>query len=145
MATPTPLNNILWYIIARNGSEYYVGYYSLLDVNSYISYQTLPRNDSLLSGLKNTTKLQKLIRFSDGYYTISKQDDAIIFSDMRFGQDGGWYNKDAPFAFNFILQEGVNNKNPLALKGFRSVNKEGLLKLLERMEGIDQTKAFYYK
>lgn len=142
MAAPTPLNNLLWYIVARNGSEYYVGYYSLFDANSYISYQTIHQNDSLLSGLYNTTKLKKLIRFSDGYYTISKQDGAIIFSDMRFGQDGGWYKKDAPFTFSFILQQGVNSVKPMMRAKFSSANKEGILKLLERIKGVDQTKGY---
>jgi hypothetical protein len=59
---------------------------------------------------------------------------------MRFGQDGGWYKKDAPFAFNFILQDDTKNRNTLAHKRFRSANKEGILKLIERLEGIDQTK-----
>jgi inner membrane protein len=139
MAAPTPLNNILWYIVARNDSDYYVGYYSLFDANSYISYQKIPRNNSLVSGLKDTTKLQKLTRFSDGYYTISKQDSTIIFSDMRFGQDGGWYKKDAPFAFNFVLQQGTTT-TPTVRARFRSANKEGIRKLLARIKGIDQTK-----
>lgn len=140
MAAPTPLNNILWYIVVKNGSMYYLGYYSLFDANTYIAYQTVHRNDSLLTGVTDLAKLHKLMRFSDGYYVISKQDSSIIFSDMRFGQDGGWYKKDAPFAFNFILQQS-GNRSAARKTAFKAANKEGFLKLLERMEGIDQLKS----
>ena len=140
MAAPTPLNNLLWYIVVKNGTTYYTGYYSLFDANTYIAYSTLESDDALLPEVTDQIKLQKFIRFSDGYYLITKKDSSIIFSDMRFGQDGGWYKKEAPFAFNFILQQ--NSKvSPVRKGGFSSANKEGILKLLERIKGIDQTKA----
>jgi len=105
MTTPTPLNNILWNSIAKNDSGYWIGYYSLLDRREEVNYFFIKRNDSLISNEINTPKLQKLIRFSQGYYCITHEDSVNYFHDLRFGQTGSWDDADAKFSFSYRLGE----------------------------------------
>ena len=62
MATPTPLNNLLWYIIARKNEHCYIGYYSVFDKKAPIRYQLINRNDSVLLSYKNSDEIKKLPR-----------------------------------------------------------------------------------
>ncbi|MEM9023888.1 MAG: metal-dependent hydrolase, partial [Bacteroidota bacterium] len=39
---PTPLNNILWTVVAESEEEFYIGYYSLINSPTTISYRAFP-------------------------------------------------------------------------------------------------------
>jgi inner membrane protein len=110
ISTPTPLNNFLWYIIAPCEEGYHIGYYSVFDLSEKIRFHFLPRNDSLIETLKNNESIKKLIRFSTGYYHIEKSNDTLFYSDLRFGQVGGWDSGDASFVFRYNLAENSDNK-----------------------------------
>lgn len=135
MATPTPLNNLLWYIIARKDNNCFIGYYSLLDKTGYIDYQSVNRNDSVLLTYKNSEEIIKLVRFSKGFYTVVRTDSSLIFSDMRFGQLGGWSDKNAPFIFNFNIEKTVDNRVALQQGRFKSFQPDVMGKLIRRIEG----------
>jgi inner membrane protein len=135
MATPTPLNNFLWYIVVDNGKDHYTGFYSDFDKTRHIEFETVMKNDSLLVPFKSVKEVIRLIRFSQGYYCLNEQDSAVIFNDMRFGTQGGWYQKNAPYVFRYNITE--LNKSAIALQRGRinSVGPEALQKLWERMKG----------
>ncbi|MCW3077505.1 MAG: hypothetical protein JWO32_2114 [Bacteroidetes bacterium] len=135
MATPTPLNNLLWYIIARKENNCFIGYYSLLDKTGDIQYHVVNRNDSVLLTYKNSDEVKKLVRFSKGFYTVARTDSSLIFSDMRFGQLGGWSDKNAPFIFNFNIEKTIDNRVALQQGRFRSFQPDVLGKLLRRIGG----------
>jgi len=137
MVTPTPLNNLLWYSAVKSGSDFYLGYYSILDKKPSVKWEFFKKNDSLLGPLKNTEEVKLLQRFSKNYYCIQKQDSVITFSDVRFGQIGGWYIPQAPFVFNFNLQLKENNKLSLQQGRFKSINSKDLSLLMDRIKGID--------
>jgi len=71
---------------------------------SEINFQFFLKNDSLLNSISNHEELQHLIRFSQGYYTVEKWNDTLVFNDLRFGQMAGWYNPKEKFVFHFFLQ-----------------------------------------
>ena len=77
--TPAPLQNWLWYIVAGNDHGYYVGYRSLFDSKGKIDFQYFPRNDSLLKPVSDHEDLQKLIRFSQQFYSVEKYNDPECF------------------------------------------------------------------
>lgn len=135
MTTPTPLNNLLWSIIARNGTEYYTGYYSVFDKKFPISFGHIHRNDSLAAYSGNNEELNKLIRFSNGYYLYSSHLDTVSINDMRFGQMGGWYIRDAPYVFSYNLQKGADNSVVLQRGRLEGNGKEAFSKLIERIKG----------
>ena len=107
--TPTPLNNWLWYIILRNDSGYNIGFRSIFDKKKEIDFHFIPRNDSLLKPFGKSETLQKLVRFSKGYYTAERWGDSLVFNDLRFGQIVGWYDPEEKFVFHYFLQQGYDN------------------------------------
>jgi inner membrane protein len=136
MATPTALNNILWYSVVKSNDNFYVGYYSIFDKTKNITWEFFQKHDSLLGPLKNTQEVQQLIHFSKNYYCIRKEDSLVTFSDIRFGQIGGWYIKQAPFVFNFNL-ERKHNKLNLQQGRFKSFSSKDFNLLVSRVKGID--------
>jgi inner membrane protein len=136
MATPTPLNNILWYVVARTEKEYYIGYYSLFDKDSEISFERWDKNDSLLEKPCDPKLVSDLVRFSQNYYFAKAVNDTVIFSDLRFGQLGGWYKKNAPFVFNFKMAQNCSNKSALQKGRFETFSTETTIQLFNRIKGI---------
>lgn len=137
MTTPTPLNNLLYNVIVRKQNDFYIGYYSVFDKTSSVHYKKINRNDSLLLTYKNDDEIKKLIRFSKGYYTVTHENSHLVFSDLRFGQLGGWYQPEAPFVFRFNIEKTSNNRIALQQGRFHSVKPDILNKLLERIKGIN--------
>ena len=90
--TPTPLNNLLWFVVAENDSGFNIGYRSVFDRKPEIHFEYFPRNTLLTDSIQLTTDFINLVRFSQGYYTIEKWTDTLVFNDLRFGQMSGWEN-----------------------------------------------------
>ncbi len=135
MATPTPVNNFLWYIVARAGQQYYIGYYSLFDKDDVVAFEKVAKNDSLLSLPCDPSQVADLTRFSQGYYCAKIENDTIIFSDMRFGQLGGWYKKNSSFIFNFKMAKNCSNRTALQKGRFEAFDKESVKQLFKRIGG----------
>ncbi|MBA3665834.1 MAG: metal-dependent hydrolase [Bacteroidetes bacterium] len=135
MTTPTPLNNLLWYIVVRKENEYRIGYYSVFDKKGNIFYETVNRNDSLLTPYKDSDEIKKLLRFSKGYYSLHREDTAVIFSDIRFGQLGGWAATNTPFVFNFNIEKTVDNRVALQQGRFKSFEPDVIGQLVNRIKG----------
>lgn len=133
--TPTPLNNWLWYVVAANDSGYYIGYRSLFDKERKIDFHFIPRNDSLLKPVADHEDLQKLLRFSKGYYAVQNRHDTLIFSDIRFGQMIGWNDINAPFVFYYYLQHPAENDFVVQRGRFARWDKEALWSLVKRIKG----------
>ncbi len=133
---PTPLQNWLWYVVAGNDSGYYVGFRSLFDSKKQIDFQYFPRNASLLKHVADSEDLQKLIRFSQGYYTVEKWNDTLVFNDLRFGQMVGWYNPKEKFVFHFFLHPYDNDNKLVVQRGrFAKWNWEVVKALWKRIKG----------
>jgi inner membrane protein len=108
--TPAPLQNWLWYVVAGDDKGYHVGFRSLFDSNKELSFEYFPRNDSLLIPVKDHEDLQKLIRFSQQFYTVEKWKDTLVFNDLRFGQIIGWKEPRERFVFHYYLQHPEDNQ-----------------------------------
>lgn len=107
--TPAPLQNWLWFVVAGNDSGYHVGFCSIFDSKKQIDFQYFPRNDFLLKTVNNKDDLQKLIRFSQQFYTVEKYTDTLVFNDLRFGQIIGWQQPKEQFVFHYYLEQPANN------------------------------------
>jgi inner membrane protein len=107
--TPAPFQNWLWYVVAGNDSGYYVGFRSLFDSKREMDFQYFPRNDSLLKPIADHEDVQKLIRFSQQFYTVEKYKDTLVFNDLRFGQIIGWQKPREHFVFHYFLQHPEDN------------------------------------
>jgi len=80
-------------------------------------------------------QVKNLIRFSQQYYCAKLVNDTIIFSDMRFGQLGGWHMKKAPFVFNFKMAQNCSNKTALQKGRFEAFSTETTIQLFKRIKG----------
>lgn len=134
-STPAPFQNWLWYVVAGNDSGYQVGFSSLLDNKKEIAFQYFPRNDSLLSTIDNKEELQKLIRFSQQFYTVEKWGDTLVFNDLRFGQIFGWQNPKEKFVFHYYLQHPNENALVVQRGRFTGWNLQNIRFLFRRIWG----------
>ena len=134
--TPAPLQNWLWYVVAGSDSGYYVGYRSVLDTDKKMTFEYFPRNDSLLEPIKSDPDLQKLIRFSQQYYTAEYYYDTLVFNDLRFGQVVGWQDPKERFAFHYYLQYPRDNVLVVQRGRFAKWDWEVVKVLWKRIRGI---------
>lgn len=102
---PAALNTILWTANVELKDAYLIGDYSFLD-SKPISFKRYEKNHHLLGELEKEDKVQRLIKISNGWFIISKQEDRILFSDLRFGVLD-IENEDPDFVFTYWL----NNQN----------------------------------
>lgn len=135
-STPTPLNNFLWYIVGRTESGYMISYYSIFDQTTDLEFNYYPRQDSLLLPYQDNDEVQKLIRFSAGYYCIDQKSDTVLFSDLRFGQIGGWSAPKSPFVFRYFLNENANNDLVIQQGRIDASKGEGIRTLVQRIKGV---------
>lgn len=137
MTTPTPLNNFLWYDLAKTDNGFYIGYHSIFDTKPDMELTFIPKNDSLLGDFRNDPGVQKLIRFSQDYYCITQNDSAgIDFHDMRFGQVGGWDNPYAGFVFSYNITKNAQQKANINQGRFEASTGEAFHSLVRRIKGI---------
>jgi inner membrane protein len=134
-STPAPFNNWLWYIVAETDSGYYTGYRSVFDKTDQISLRYFSRNDTLLKPFYGQKNLQKLIRFSQGYFTVELSKEGVVFNDLRFGQIMGWQNPDADFVFQYYLQLPGANQFLVQRGRFAKWDWKTMNVLLQRIRG----------
>jgi inner membrane protein len=133
--TPTPLNNFLWYVVLKNDSGYNIGYRSVFDKKDSIAFTFFASNKTLLQPVADHEDLQHLIRFSQGYYTVEKWQDTLVFNDLRFGQEIGWQNPVARFAFHYYLSHPDDNELVVQRGRFARWNYDAMKSLLKRIAG----------
>lgn len=133
--TPTPLNTWLWFAVAEVDSGYHVGYRSVFDQTDAMPLTFYPKQEYLLDSLKDDHTVNQLIKFSQGYYTVSLQSDTLVFNDLRFGQITGWHQPSAPFAFHYYLNYPKENLLVMQRGRFANWNKETVNSLITRIRG----------
>lgn len=135
--TPTPFNAWLWFFAVSVDKGSFVGYHSIFDGDDIpVEFHFFPRNDSLLALGDDPDQVKRLVRFSQGFYTVESQSDTVAFNDLRFGQVGGWKDPLAGFAFHYYLHPDLDNKLVMQ-RGRVSGWEEGTFPaLLKRIRGI---------
>jgi inner membrane protein len=133
--SPTPLNNMLWYVVAESDSGFYIGYSSIFDSQKEIHLEYYSQNNYLLKGVSNQDEVTALKRFSQGYYTIEKVEDSVVLNDLRFGQIAGWDSPRAKFIFYFFLEKPDMNLLVVQRGRFTGWNKKTLRSFWERIKG----------
>ena len=133
--TPTPLNNLLWYAVLESDSGYYTSYRSLFDTKQDMAFQYFPRNSGLAGKLHDPVQFKKLQAFSQGYYTLEKRKDTLVFSDLRFGQIIGWRDPRAPFSFYYFADQPDANRMMIQRGRFANWNRSAFGSMLRRIRG----------
>lgn len=109
--TPMPLTNLFWMAVAEDSTNFWVGYYSLLDDERSMAFHRVPKNHDLLGDAWNAPAVERLRWFSRGYFAVSASDGQRYVHDLRFGRsDLGLTNEDAAFVFTFRLTHGPHGR-----------------------------------
>jgi inner membrane protein len=133
--TPTPFNNLLWFVVLESDKGYYIGHRSVFDRRYNMPLYYFPRNDSLLIPVKDMEDLVDLTKFSQGYYTVEKWGDTLVFNDLRFGQIIGWKDPDARFTFHYYLQGAYGNDMVVQRGRFRNWDWAAFRSMMQRIAG----------
>lgn len=134
-STPSPFNNLLWFVVVKDTTGYYTSYRSVFD-KSEIRFTFFPRNDSLAKDVTNQKDLRLLKDFSEGYYTLEKWGDTTVFNVLRFGQVVGWYNPREHFAFHYYLNYPKENDLVVQRGRFEHWNEESVKAFFKKILGV---------
>ncbi|MBX2904417.1 MAG: metal-dependent hydrolase [Taibaiella sp.] len=135
LSTPTPLNNLLWYIVAEQDSGFYIGYRSVFDGNRPTKFRFTCRNAALLSAATDKAELERLLRFSQGFYTAEMQKDTLKFNVLRFGEIIGWNDTASHCVFYYYPQHPTANELVVQRGRFARWDGEQLRLFLRRIAG----------
>jgi len=135
-STPTPLNCMLWYVVAAADSNEYTAYSSVWDnKNRPIIFEKHADNYALLHRPVDKNVLKDLEFFAGNYYTVTQSGNVLYFNIPRFEQIQGWDNKNAPFAFSYPLLPGYNGYMLLQKGRLTGWNKTTVKLYIERIAG----------
>lgn len=104
---PAPLQSILWTANIETKHAFLIGYYSLFDTQP-INFGRYPKNHDLLGELAGNEKIQRLIKLTNGFYTITKTDGKLYLNDLRFGTLSV-NPSNQQYVFSFLLEGDKEN------------------------------------
>jgi inner membrane protein len=133
--TPAPLQSFLWMVVAGTSEGYHVGYRSVFDSSPNISFQYFPVNEHLLTSIEHHEEVEKLKKFSRGFYTVEQWSDTVVFNDLRFGQVVGWHNPKQKFVFHYFLKHGADNTLVVQRGRFAHWNSDAARSFFRRIVG----------
>ena len=85
--------------------------------------------------IRDHHEVDNLKKFSQGFYTVEKKGDTIVFNDLRFGQEVGWYDYKQRFAFHYYINHPEDNKLVVQRGRFAQWNKTTISSFVRRIEG----------
>lgn len=114
IATPMPLSIFWWRVVAIDKHNWYEGVHALwhkktsqLTFNTPIRFITRSRNNHLLTQLRDSWSVEKLKKFSAGFYRLKQiqtpSGAQIIFSNLKMGFD-------QQFVFSYLVAEQWNGE-----------------------------------
>jgi inner membrane protein len=133
--TPTPFQNLLWYVVVENDKGFDIAYYSVFDTSDKLHFIFHSKNEYLLNKIQDHEGLQKLKRFSNDFYTIEQYHDTIVYNDIRFGQIEGWSKPMGQFVFHYYLNHPKDNTLVVQRGRFAGWNKKVLFSFFKRISG----------
>lgn len=133
LVTPAPLQTILWRVVVMHEDRFEEGFYSLLDEQRRVRFDTFPRDAGLYRELQELEPVRRIAAFSHGFFKVHVQDGEAFITDLRMGQEPGFV-----FSFRVAQREGDRWK-PVTPENFggRMDVPAGLSWLSSRMRGHD--------
>jgi inner membrane protein len=133
LVTPAPLTTVLWRVVALDGERFHEGFYSFLDGGKAVRFVAYARGGALATQNDRHPQLQRLARFTDGFFKIERDNDHWVVTDLRMGQEPAYV-----FAFDIgpSLLEGQNH-GPAEQKSRPMDVRAGLIWLWQRLLGRD--------
>ncbi len=133
--TPAPLQSWLWFVTAQTDSGFFIGYRSMFDNSPTIPLRYLPQHKELLALAPDPAEARRLIQFSQGYFTLEKNNDTLTINDLRFGQILGWEYPTEKLVFYYYLAPAIDNKMVVQRGRFAKWDMRSTLLFWERVKG----------
>lgn len=73
-----------------------------------IQFYNNPKNHEALGDFRENDKVQRLIKITKGWYTITEKPSGIYLNDLRFGKISMDPNSDK-YAFSFLIEKDGND------------------------------------
>lgn len=121
LSNPVLFSNLLWYTVTREDSTCHIGYYSLLQGDRPILFETFQRNLSLQPQIKDPYGLDRLRWFSKDFYLLEQQEKGLFFYDIRFGKTNLDASGENERTFVFCFQLPKPDLTPLPVKQYISL------------------------
>ncbi len=111
LVTPTAFNSLLWRVLVIDGDDYLEAYYSLLDQSQHsgsptMAFERFPRATVLELALRGNDGVQRIRKFSKGFYAVSEHANIVRITDLRMGQEPS-------YVFSFAVAESSSPQIPL--------------------------------
>lgn len=130
---PTAFNLILWNANVSTPNEYLLSDYSLLDTQP-IFFTKYVKNKALETELKGNADFEKLKKISEGWFLISKKENALYFNDLRFGLLTDDPNTPQ-FAFSYQFISTTSGLKAIEVRKEKRDGKLLLQKIFKRLKG----------
>lgn len=87
LVTPAPFNTLLWRAVAVTPTHYYEGYTSLLDGGRPVRWTQHPRGAELYTQHQASPLVDRVARFSHGFFKMSETGGEVFITDLRMGNE----------------------------------------------------------
>jgi len=105
----TYFNSILWSGQVELESSYIFTYFSLFDKSKPVFTKKFPKNHNMLQPFIDQKKIQQLIILSNGNYLMTKENNELIFWNLKLGLKG--FDENAsPYIWSYVIK---NNKGEI--------------------------------
>lgn len=110
LVTPAPLSTVLWRVVAMDGPVFHEGFYSFFDADKTITFRRDDSGQQLAVGTEGLDGIQRIRRFSKGFYALRNDQGLIRITDLRMGLSPTY-----TFAFHAArLEPGAASAAPLS-------------------------------
>ena len=87
LVTPAPFNTVLWRVVAIDGERFHEGFYALMDGGRAVRFVAHERGAVLAKENADHPQLQRLARFTDGFFKVQRASGSLVVTDLRMGQE----------------------------------------------------------
>jgi inner membrane protein len=105
--TPTPLNTLLWRVVARTHGGHFEGSDSVVAGDGPIEFTFYPSDDTAFEAAADVPATMRLRWFADGFVSASMDGDTLVLSDLRMGQHPNYVFRHA------VAQRGNPHWHPI--------------------------------
>lgn len=98
---PTAFNTVLWWVVAMTPDGYHEGFRSLLDARPDMRFDRFERGAALREALAGHPPVERIARFSHGFWATAAHGGRVAITDLRMGQEPSYV-----FSFVVARQQG---------------------------------------
>jgi inner membrane protein len=98
LVTPTAFNTVLWRVVAMTPDGYHEGFRSLLDARPGMRFDRFERGAALREALAGHAPVERIARFSHGFWGMRAHGDRVAITDLRMGQEPA-------YVFSFVVAQ----------------------------------------